>query len=272
MFDITASIVTYKNDHDVLGKAIESFLNTSLNIRLYIVDNSADASTEEFCKKFPLEYFAMPKNAGFGAGHNFILRKKELLGKYHLVLNPDVCFEANVPEALFEYMETHLDVGNVMPKVFYPNGDLQYLCKLLPKPGNWIGRILIPSKRIRKRLDYNFEMRFTDYNHTMQAPYLSGCFMFLRSEAIRKAGLFDEKIFMYGEDTDLNRRIGKHYYTMFYPSVSIIHKYDGGSHKNLRLLLIHIKSAIYYFNKWGWLCDSDRTKINNFIKKQFVEN
>ncbi|EXY61091.1 glycosyl transferase, partial [Bacteroides fragilis str. 3986T(B)10] len=37
---ITATIVTYKNPDSVLLKAINSFLNTKIEVRLYIIDNS----------------------------------------------------------------------------------------------------------------------------------------------------------------------------------------------------------------------------------------
>ena len=39
MFDVTASIVLYHNDRNVLRKAIYSFLNTNLNIELFLFDN-----------------------------------------------------------------------------------------------------------------------------------------------------------------------------------------------------------------------------------------
>jgi hypothetical protein len=271
-YDITASIVTYKNDISVLKETIESFLNTTLNIKLYVIDNSADISIKDLCSKYSVDYIAMQNNIGFGAGHNFILNQSELLGKYHLVLNPDIYFESNVLERLFYYMESHSYIGNIMPKVLYPDGQIQNLCKLLPKPINWIGRILIPFKSIKEKLDYNFEMRFTDYNHIMQVPYLSGCFMFLRKEAIKKVGVFDEGIFMYGEDTDLNRRIGKYFQTVFYPEVIITHSFEKGSHKNFHLFVIHVKAAIYYFNKWGWFFDRERDKINANTKKKYFEN
>ena len=54
--------------------------------------------------------------------------------KYHLILNPDVYFEQEVLEELFTYMENNPDVGLVMPIILYPNGEIQYLCKLLSTP------------------------------------------------------------------------------------------------------------------------------------------
>jgi len=94
-------------------------------------------------------------------------------------------------------------------------------------------------------------------------PYMSGCFMFLRISAIEKVGLYDENIFMYGEETDLCRRlISGAYKTVFYPDSEIIHEFQKGSHKSFKLTWIGIKSAVYYFNKWGWLFDKERKEIN----------
>ena len=190
--------------------------------------------------------------------------------KYHLVLNPDVSFALGTLEKLYDYMERNLDVGNVMPKIIYPNGDLQYLCKLLPTPMDWIGRMFIPFKSIKRRINDRFEMHFADYESEMNVPYLSGCFMFLRKSVIEEVGVFDEGIFMYGEDTDLNRRIYQKYRTMYYPKVTIIHAFEKGSHKNFRLFWIHVKAAIYYLNKWGWFFDNERRDINKKTKSAYT--
>ncbi|MDT3369898.1 MAG: glycosyltransferase family 2 protein [Bacteroidota bacterium] len=271
-YDITGCIVTYKNNPVVLSRAINSFLDTSLNVKLYIVDNSPTNELKKLCSIPGVDYIFMNCNKGFGAGHNTILRSRHLMGKYHLVLNPDIRFGKGTLETLYNYMEQDLTVGNIMPKVTYPNGSLQYLCKLLPTPIDWIVRMFIPLKSIKSKIDYNFEMRFADYNTIMNVPYLSGCFMFLRKSTIEDIGLFDEGIFMYGEDTDLNRRIYQKYKTLYYPKVTIIHDFEKGSHKNLRLLWIHIKAAIYYLNKWGWVFDNERTRINKATKLKYKNN
>ncbi|MDM7274412.1 hypothetical protein [Sulfurihydrogenibium azorense] len=53
-------------------------------------------------------------------------------------------------------METHPDVGNVIPKVDYPDGSIQYLCKLLPTPIDLFVRRFIPFKSIKEKLNYNY--------------------------------------------------------------------------------------------------------------------
>lgn len=104
----------------------------------------------------------------------------------------------------------------------------------------------------------------------MNVPYLSGCFMFLRVSVLKEVGLFDERYFMYLEDTDLSRRIHKKYKTIYYPFVHIIHEYSKGSYKNIKLLIYHIHSAIKYFNKWGWIFDKERREINTKVLRELI--
>ena len=49
---------------------------------------------------------------------------------------------------------------------------------------------------------------------------------------------------------------------MFYPAVSVTHEYQQGSYKNPALLRHHLRSAVRYFNKWGWLFDAERRAVN----------
>ena len=95
-------------------------------------------------------------------------------------------------------------------------------------------------------------MRESGYNKIMDVPILSGCFMFLRNEIFKNVGLFDERYFMYMEDFDYSRRIHEKYRTVYYPNVEIVHAHAKESFKNRKLSIIHLKSAIKYFNKWGW--------------------
>ena len=265
MRDLSVSIVLYNNDAAELEQTIKCCLSIKSDFKLFIIDNSQNDKLRKFCTDTRIDYVHSKSNIGFSAGHNVIMTKSELLGRYHLVLNPDIYYEDGVIEQLICFMDSNTDIGLLMPKVLYPDGQIQYLCKLLPTPFNWISRFLIPVKKINERLNNRFELRFTGYDQIMDIPYISGCFMFLRSSVIKKVGGFDEGIFMYGEDTDLSRRIHKYYRTIFYPDVNIYHKFHKGSRHNLRLTIIHVRAAIYYFNKWGWFFDSERRRINNSI-------
>ncbi len=183
MRQLNASIVLYHNRKEQVIRAIGSILNTELQIKLYLVDNSADDHLRELSNLDPrITYIFNNANLGYGRAHNIAIRKSiEENVPYHLVMNPDVYFGKGVLEELYEYMEENKDVGNIMPKVLYPNGDIQYLCKLLPTPMDLIIRRFIPIRRWQEKMNERYELRWTGYNKIMNVPYLSGCFMFLRN-------------------------------------------------------------------------------------------
>jgi hypothetical protein len=261
---MTVSIVLYNNPMPMLTKVIQSVLSTSLDITLYLIDNSPTDKLKTLASwDSRIKYIHNPSNPGFGSGHNIAIKKSIANGvKYHLVLNPDVYFECGVLEKIVEYMDVNLDVGLLMPKVLYPNGNIQYIAKLLPTPWDLFARRFIPIKSYLKKLNRRYALTFFDYSSTAEIPFVSGCFMFLRTDTLQKIGYFDERFFMYLEDADLSRRIGIIAKTILYPHVHIYHEYERGAHKSFKLLWIFVRSAIQYFNKYGWIFDAYRQKTN----------
>lgn len=260
---ITASIVTYRNSLDEINILLKSLLQNSID-KLYIIDNSPDdilSSITSWSDK--IEYIPNRTNTGYGSAHNIALTKAmNSHARYHIIVNPDIQIISNdTIRKLQIYMDHHSDVGLVMPNVIYPNGEQQYLCKLLPTPFDLFIRRFFKQKIWEKRRQ-QFELRFTGYNREMDVPFLSGCFMFLRVSALREVGLFDERYFMYGEDIDLSRRMHARFRTVFYPKVTIIHAHEAASYKNKKMLFIHIRNIVRYFNKWGWCFDRERKRIN----------
>lgn len=252
---ITGAIVLFHNDRNMLRSAIVSFLNTSLAIKLYLVDNSSNSTLSDIILDDRVEYLKLPQNVGFGAAHNFAIKRAfEVGSKYHLVLNPDIYFEKGTLEKIQRYMDMNPEFGHLMPKVLYPNGEIQYLCKLNPTVFDLFARRFLPKslqKLFKNRMArYDFQDR--DYNQIMyDIPYLSGCFMFLRTKTLKKVGLFDERIFMYIEDADLTRRFLQQSRTVYYPDASVFHYFAKGSHKSWKLTWYSIHGALVYFKKWG---------------------
>jgi glycosyltransferase, family 2 len=264
---LSASIVLYQTDLTPLKKVIDSyFACKSEALQLFLVDNSPTDVLKSVVTMYPdkeIHYIFNNENMGYGKAHNIAIKKSMEQGlPYHIVLNPDVVIQEGALEKLTLYMNEHPEVGNIMPKIIYPDGQLQYLCKLLPSPIDLIFRRFIPFKKWRDKINQKYELHSFRYDKKINIPNLSGCFMFLRTEALEKVGLFDENIFMYLEDIDLNRRIHRAYKTIFFPEAVVVHEYQKASYKNIKLLKVHIKSAIYYFNKYGWFFDKERKIIN----------
>lgn len=273
MYDIIGSIVVFKNGRSSLIKTIQSFLNVDLKTYLYVVDNSPTDALRDLCNYKNVEYIYADANLGFGSAHNLVIDGVLGKSKYHLILNPDVSFSKSTVEEIFKFMEKNTDIGCLMPKALYLSGEPQYLCHLLPTPLNLFWRRFIPEslKGLYSELNFKYEMRFSGYDKIMDIPCLSGAFMFIKSQALEKAGTFDQKFFMYMEDVDLSRRMVKYFRNVYFPDVFIYHEHAKGSYKKLILLKYHLISAISYFNKWGWFFDNERKLINNKAMVKFAK-
>ena len=270
---VTASIVLYETPDADIDHLYEDISNSDLKVRVYIIDNSPKPVLDEG-KYRNATYVFMGRNCGYGAGHNVALaRAAEDGSSYHFILNPDVRFGSGVLRALVGYIDGEGDIGCVMPKILNTDGTIQHLCRLLPTPSDLIGRrflrSLFPSHITERNARY--ELSFWNYDTTEHIPVLSGCFMLLRMSIVQKVGAFDERFFMYLEDYDLVRRIGSSSRTMYYPLVSATHAHARKSYKTLGSTIMHIRSAIQYFNKWGWFFDAERQKANTETLKRILK-
>ena len=270
---LTASVVIYHSQKEEIKSLLKSVQESNCVKRLYIIDNASADENRVFFESSSLssivEYIPH-ENTGYGSSHNIALQKAIEEGSdYHVVLNPDIYFESNVLSELVHYMDINTDVGYILPKVTYPNGELQYLCKLLPTPFDLIFRRFLPKTKFIVRHNERYELRHSGYNKIINPPCLSGCFMFMRLSTLRENNIFfDERFFMYCEDFDLMRRIHRVAKTVYYPNVTVVHNHAKESYKSRKMLMTHIKSAIKYFNKFGWFFDSERKEMNKQILRE----
>lgn len=263
MYDIVCSLVIYKNDTKQLLDAIDSFLNTDLKVKLVLIDNSPTNDLENIKIDPRVEYIFNPLNPGYGSSHNIGIRKYLKQTEFHLVLNPDIYYSKGVVEDLISFMNNDKNIGLLMPKILYPNGEIQYLAKLIPSPFVFFSRRFLPFNVIKKKISDKFELRFSNYNKVMEVPYLSGCFMLFRTETLEKINGFDENIFMHMEDLDITRRCSEAgFKTVFYPHQIVYHDHLYKSFLTIANLKMYFKSAFYYYNKWGWFFDKNRDLVN----------
>ena len=268
---ISASIVTYHNPVDDVRSVIEVFLNSGPDRIVFVVDNSGNNDLQEICSDERIHYIFNDANLGFGKGHNIAFKKAIEMGiQYHFVLNPDVKYNPDVVDRMVSKMKSDFNIGAIMPKVLNIDHSIQYLPKLLPSPALLLIRTIGPIKWLfRKKYQQHVLARYTDIE--INVPSLSGCFSLFNLAAIQEVGPFNKKYFMYFEDTDLSRRIHTKYLTLYFPSVAILHGHRRGAAKEFNLFRIFAKSAITYFNTYGWLFDKERKKINKEVLRKLNE-
>jgi len=262
---ITVSIVIYHNSLSRMQGLLGLLQRETCIEHWIVVDNGCSDEIRDAVQEMGGTYLRPGKNLGFGGGHNLALKQlADVDTPYHLILNPDIVFDEDALSRLAGVMDSHPDVGLVMPKVHYPDGSHQYLCKLLPAPIDLVLRRFLPGpwKSLARKRTASYELRFLDPDAPAYVPSLSGCFMFARRSVLETVGGFDERFFLYMEDVDLCRRMLDVSKLLYWPGVTVEHVHQMGSYRSRKLLLLHIRSAVKYFNKWGWIRDNARKRVN----------
>lgn len=253
---LSICIVVYKSYSDVMDaiESIEKWTSDSIPKQIYIVDNSPSgiAGMDIFKKdinKFPdVKYYYTGQNLGFGKGHNFIL--DNLDSTYHAIVNPDIVLAEDSFQKIIEYMNAREDVGAVIPNITDMHGNQQDVYREELTVFDMFARMFCKNlfpKRMAKH-----SMQYMDFSKEFQVPFGQGSFIVVRTQLFKELQGFDENYFMYVEDADFCRRINQTSKLMYYPGTNVVHKWEKGSHRNLKLLKYHIQSMIRYFNKWGY--------------------
>jgi len=263
----------FNNELKSLDNLLKSLSHKVNNIFIiYLIDNSPTNYLSQLSSfnYMNVKYIHSGKNLGFGSGHNLALEKAiEINSKFHFIINPDIIISDNVITRMVNYIEQNENVGMMMPQILNLNGSIQHLPKLLPSPLSILLRKIKRPVKLYSNFISKYELHFVPNDLTYNAPILSGCFTLLNLKVIQEVGMYDDKFFMYFEDWDLSRRIHIKYRTIYFPKVSVCHGYESGANKSGRLFKVFVKSAIMYFNKWGWFFDFERKKINEDTLMQF---
>ena len=249
IIDISATIILFNEDLKTLRKTVESFLETPLKKELFLIDNSPTNILEKEFNHPEIHYIFSGENLGFAKGHNFIIDSIKNTSKYHVILNPDVEFKADVIPKLVKEIDQHKNVAMIAPKAVFPNGEFQYTSRKYPNLLEMISRRINIFKKYSQKKEY----RDVDLTKPFYPDFIHGCFMLFKTKDFVKIGGFDERYFLYMEDVDICRKIdqiGKK--KLYYPNVQITHIFKKESSNNLRLFFTHLNSSIKYFKKWGF--------------------
>ncbi|MGK4144896.1 glycosyltransferase [Weissella paramesenteroides] len=252
---LSLSIVTF-NNADVLEKRLNILLPIFKQngiSKVFIIDNYSDDNTprllEQFSNQEPiLNVILLKNNLGFGYGHNRAINQID--SDYHIVMNLDTTPVGNdLLSRISYYMNEHTDIDLMSPLVRFPSGDIQHLTRNEPTVFDLAIRFLGP--RFFPKRQEKFINLSDGYNHEQIIKNATGSFMFLRTKTLQAIGGFDERYFLYMEDTDLTKKINEQGKAVFCPNFEVTHEWQRGNH-SIKGAKLMIESMIKYFNKWGW--------------------
>jgi hypothetical protein len=215
--DVSVAIVN-TSSRDLLVACLESLgrdEGRSVEAEFVVLDNaSEDDSVEAVRSRFPwVRVLEQPYRAGFGANQNTVFAQTS--GRYVYVLNEDTLSEPGSLDALVSHLDAHPRVGAVGPKIVYPDGRLQTSAWRFPSPARaFVGALTLGRAGVVQ----------SGGTETRRVDWAMGCALMVRRAAVDDLGLFDERFFMYVDETDLCRRLADSgWETHYLPEVVVVH-------------------------------------------------
>ncbi len=194
------TVIPNWNLKEDLGECLRSLAqSTWKDHAIVVVDNASTNGAAAYVREgFPEAHLiALPENSGYAGALNAGIRwALEQGAEFVFALNNDTVVPPETLARLVATLQEHPEIGILAPKVVY-----------FSQPE----RLFSLGARSYPFLPIPFEYghRWRDsarFGGLMDFDYVTGCAMLIRAEVFARAGLFDERYFMYYEDGDFCRR------------------------------------------------------------------
>ncbi|UXW85209.1 glycosyltransferase [Microbacterium azadirachtae] len=165
---------------DLLRRALEPVRHLPVTV----VDNSSLPEIAALCDELGVRYRDPSRNLGFGAGVNRALAERIRPGADVLLLNPDAVIDADGVGALQRALAADPRLASVGPRQHDEQGVEARAAWVFPSPGRaWLEALGL--------------------GRLIRGPrFVIGSVLMLRAEALDQVGGFDERFFLYAEETD----------------------------------------------------------------------
>lgn len=226
-------------------KSISQSVVKSFDLTILVVDNgSTDNSVKDIQKaierldkrdlNWSYTIIENDDNLGFVGGNNIgIEYALQNFADYILLLNNDTLVDKHLFSTLVKKMENDMKVGAMSPKIYFAKGFEYHKDRYKDQE---LGRIIWYAGG---QMDWsniygsNYgvdEVDHGQFDKEKKTDFATGCCMIVRAEAINEVGLFDERYYLYLEDSDLSMRLQKaSWNVVYYPKGFLWHKVSQSS-------------------------------------------
>ncbi len=192
--------------------------------QIIVVENASnDGTLEELQRRTEglanVEILPQSRNTGFAEGNNIgMARARELDVEYVVLLNQDLELEAGWLEPLLTVMRTRPEVAAAQPLILLHSDP-----RLINTSGNHLHFCGFAYCG-----DYRREVSTLPADRAVvSVGYASGAALALRMSALDRSGYFDESLFLYHEDCELQIRLRElGYECVLVPEARVQHKYN----------------------------------------------
>jgi GT2 family glycosyltransferase len=223
-----------------------AFGGMGATIRTVVVDNASDDGSAELVRaRFPeATLIANAENRGFGAACNQAL---DLAGEFTLFLNPDAALLPGALPALLRRLRATPAAALVGPRVQFPDGRPQPTRRRFPT----LPALLVESTPLDWRTGGRWLRRYQCVGEPEipgRVDWLSGACLLGRTAALRQAGGFDPRFFMYFEEVDLCRRLAANGWETWYePAAVVVHHHSQSADQDVRA-----RDRLYFTSKYRY--------------------
>jgi N-acetylglucosaminyl-diphospho-decaprenol L-rhamnosyltransferase len=221
---IDAVVIAYRSSAH-LRRCVEPLCGQP-DLRVIVVDNACPERSTSMIADLPVKIIEMGRNSGFAAGCNAGARVG--VGEAILFLNPDARITPANVRLLASRLAANPTFGAVGPRVLSPSGDVELTMRRAPNLRSALGEALF-FHHIVRRASWPTEFVRGGYELPSEAEWLTGAVLLVRRSAFDMIGGFDERFFLYSEDTDLCVRLRKRGFVVFYDPAATAEHEGGGS-------------------------------------------
>ncbi|MDO8573141.1 MAG: glycosyltransferase family 2 protein [Candidatus Daviesbacteria bacterium] len=248
-----------KKDTLELLESLSSLRTMNYELRTIVVDNgSVDGSVSVIHQAFPeVDILQTGNNSGFSGGFNKGIDYAKIWGAdYFLLINNDcVIKDDNLLAELLRTIQSDPKKGFVSPKIYFAPGfefrkdyKKEDLGKVIWYAGGKFDWDNIQS--VHRGID---EIDIGQYDWVEETEIFSGACVLIRKEVFEKTGGFDERFFLYFEDSDLAKRALDAGFRIYYDgSVSIYHKVSRSTGIGSKITdYYHTRNRLFFGMKYG---------------------
>jgi N-acetylglucosaminyl-diphospho-decaprenol L-rhamnosyltransferase len=223
-------------------------LVSAQDIQVTVVDNASEDSSVELATALGAKTIALDWNSGFSHGCNVGWQAGS--AEYVLFLNPDAALDADGVRRLAAILDDDPSVGAVAPRIVHESGELSLSLRRFPSLTRTLAQALF-LHRLFPQAGWADEIVRDPgaYERAWQPDWASGACLLVRRRLLEELHGFDERFFLYSEDTDLCRRLSACGTGVLYePGVTALHT-GGASAPPGRVLPLMMASRRLYSRK-----------------------
>jgi GT2 family glycosyltransferase len=237
------------NNKTYLDQCLQSLYEGGVksSFDVIVVDNgSKDGSQQMLAEKYPqVKLIQNEGNLGLGKASNQGIEATN--GRYVLLLNNDTLVKGPALDTLVEFLDAHPEAGAAGGKLLNADGSFQSGYA----PFSTLTEEFLIATHIGELLWAGYPLH-GDSNEIRSTGWLCSACLLVRRSALDQVGLLDESYFIYGDETDLQYRLNKAGWKVYFlPSSTIIHFGGRSMDRWKRRKMVYRGKMLFYQKNYG---------------------